>query len=307
MRLLLTIQQGNDNLTFSSSDLAPTVLDLLLCTPFPSSGTNSMALGLWTVVLSNYLKLLTGSLSMVGYSETIQGVTKVLFSFIAGCFADNQAKETGKHKRAVVLKISGLLSLLAMGVTIAALYIDRDHKYPDSHWTPSYWIMVIGLCLWGTFAGVYYPAMTAILADSVETGNRTRLYTYRWMLQMFTRALGPLLAAVLFMWVNPIPIEALKLKLCWYLVCALLHAEKLLLFFVFPLIICSAFEVSQYLCNLQLYVVLTLSSTFLGPFTFCPRKYTRTHMHIHIYFRTTAMCLAINGNLKTFGMFSWRE
>jgi MFS family permease len=43
--------------------------------------------------------------------------------------------------------------------------------------------------------------MTAILADSVETGNRTKLYTYRWMLQMSTRAMGPLLAAVLFTYV----------------------------------------------------------------------------------------------------------
>ena len=100
------------------------------------------------------------------------------------------------HSRAMVLKISGMLSFVAMGVTIAALYIDRHHTYPDPHWTPAYWLMVIGLCLWGTFAGVYYPAMTAILADSVETGNRTSLYTYRWMLQMFTRAMGPLLGAV---------------------------------------------------------------------------------------------------------------
>lgn len=48
---------------------------------------------------------------------------------------------------------------------------------------------------------VYYPAMTAILADSVETGARTQLYTYRWMLQMATRAIGPLMAALLFQFV----------------------------------------------------------------------------------------------------------
>lgn len=30
------------------------------------------------------LKLLTGSLVMVGYSETLQGITKVTMSFIAG-------------------------------------------------------------------------------------------------------------------------------------------------------------------------------------------------------------------------------
>ena len=105
--------------------------------------------------------------------------------------------------QARVLFISGLLSFLAMGVSIAALYVDRDHTYPDASWTPEYWIMVIALCLWGVFAGVYYPAMTAILADSVETGNRTSLYTYRWALQMVTRGMGPLTAAVLFHYWTP--------------------------------------------------------------------------------------------------------
>ena len=67
-------------------------------------------------------------------------------------------------------------------MTIVALYIDRHHHYPDPTWSPAYYVMVIALCLWGIFAGVYYPAMNAILADSVETGARTKLYTYRWIL-----------------------------------------------------------------------------------------------------------------------------
>lgn len=50
--------------------------------------------------------------------------------------------------------------------------------------------MVLALCLWGLFAGVYYPAMNAILADSVETGGRTSVYTIRWMLQMVRLAVA---------------------------------------------------------------------------------------------------------------------
>jgi len=161
-----------------------------------------MMLGIWSTLLSNYLKLLTGSLKMVGYSETIQGVAKVAFSFISGILTDKKDKTGGgKAKRQHVLWWSGWLSFLAMGVSILALYIDRDHKYPDPHWSPAYYVMVIALVLWGIFAGVYYPAMNAILADSVETGARTKLYTYRWMLQMATRAIGPLMAALLFQFV----------------------------------------------------------------------------------------------------------
>lgn len=175
---------------------------------------NSTALGIWSTILSNYLCALTGSLAMVGYSETIQGVTKVTMSFVSGCASD-QKRKAGKEQRARVLFISGLLSLLAMGVSIAALFVDRNPSSPstntssresgsgdchsgDGEWTPAYVLMVVALCLWGVFAGVYYPAMTAILADSVETGNRTNLYTYRWSMQMVARGLGPLTAALLF-------------------------------------------------------------------------------------------------------------
>ena len=39
---------------------------------------------------------------------------QVLFSFVAGCFADKSKQDGTGHQRALVLKVSGLLSFLAM-------------------------------------------------------------------------------------------------------------------------------------------------------------------------------------------------
>lgn len=108
------------------------------------TGVNSCVLGLWTAILSNYLKLLTGDLAMVGYSETMQGVVKVTFSFVAGYFADRHKRDTAGHhkeKRAWVLEIAGMLSLIAAETSLIALFADdiftpyrTDSSYPDDSW-----------------------------------------------------------------------------------------------------------------------------------------------------------------------------
>lgn len=52
---------------------------------------------------------------MVGYSETLQGVTKVAFSFISGCLADKKKGGGGKEQRAVVRKATFVNCRTLMG------------------------------------------------------------------------------------------------------------------------------------------------------------------------------------------------
>ena len=54
------------------------------------------------------------------------------------------------------------------------------------------------LCLWGAVQSIINGPAQALYADSIETGERSRYFTYAFSLCMVASVLGPVVAILLF-------------------------------------------------------------------------------------------------------------
>jgi MFS family permease len=86
------------------------------------------------------------------------------------------------------MKIGGLLGFLS-AFALAYAILHRTHEYE---------CICVALCFWGSYYGVINPSMEAIFADSVATGSRSKLYTYKQMAYVTAFGIGPLISLVLF-------------------------------------------------------------------------------------------------------------
>eukprot|EP00906_Rhabdomonas_costata_P029156 RCo041161 len=150
----------------------------LLCTLFSGISSGMMYFG----VLPAYLYLLTGgSNTKVGAVEGVQGMLTTLTSIVIGYYTDLPGV-----KRQTILRIGGVLGLLGTGAIYGALFVENF----ASMWVALSLLGIVGAFSWGP--------LETILADSVETGRRSAIYTARTVLGLGSGCLGPLLAVVLF-------------------------------------------------------------------------------------------------------------
>ncbi|EKX38858.1 hypothetical protein GUITHDRAFT_89258 [Guillardia theta CCMP2712] len=142
--------------------------------------------GMWgNAMLSVYLLKLTNSTKRVGFAEGAQGVCMAISALPAGYLAD-------KFGRSRLLKVAVVVGLLALTTGQAAIWFCQS----DSS---SYISMLVSLCLWGTFTGISNPALEALFADSVESGRRSSLYTWKATFVSLANATGPTLNVALFL------------------------------------------------------------------------------------------------------------
>ncbi len=113
---------------------------------------------------------------LLGVTAGISGISMTLFVFPAGFLAD-------KFPRDRMLKAAAYVGIAAMLTLGAANNII---------------LIMVALFLWGLFQGVSRPAFESILADSLETGNRSGIYSKIHLVQQFSMASGPFLNVLLF-------------------------------------------------------------------------------------------------------------
>lgn len=172
---------------------------------------STAARGVWAwVTLSLYLKSLTGATFDVGLSEGIQGGVQAFVAVIAGVYAD-------RFRRDHVLRVGGLLGLIAIGMTAFALMIPdkvligHEPEVVASNSTDSapsddqkhaatlrYLSISIALGLWGMYQGVWNTVMETVFADSVKTGDRSKFNTRKFMLLQASSVVGPIVAIAIF-------------------------------------------------------------------------------------------------------------
>lgn len=176
---------------------------------------STAARGVWAwVTLSLYLKSLTGSTFNVGLSEGIQGAVQALTAVVAGIYAD-------RFRRDVGLRVAGVLGMLAIGATVAALMIPDEvlvghpisptnssaggGSHADNHASDMaratnirYTMISTALGLWGMYQGVWNTVMETIFADSIKTGDRSEFNTRKFMLLQAASIVGPIVAVVIF-------------------------------------------------------------------------------------------------------------
>jgi MFS family permease len=99
-----------------------------------------------------------------------------LVIFPSGYFAD-------KYRRDWLLKSAAVIGVIAIGVAFYA---------------SSLFQILIALIFWGLFQGLTRPSLEAIFADSVITGNRSRIYSLKHSVQQVSMASGPFVNVGLF-------------------------------------------------------------------------------------------------------------
>lgn len=162
-------------------DLNPNVKLAFIFTALQSFGR-----GIWMGnILSLYIVLFSENANgffgltsneLLGVTAGISGISMTLFVFPAGYLADKFPRDRMLKAAAYV----GIVAMLSLGVANNIILI------------------MIALFLWGLFQGISRPAFESILADSLETGNRSGIYSKIHLTRQFFMASGPILNVLLF-------------------------------------------------------------------------------------------------------------
>lgn len=137
-----------------------------------------------STMLSVYLLQLTDNAKYVGFAEGTQGMCMALIAIPSGFLADRLGRER-------ILRCAAVVGLLATTTVSVALWWTGGEQQV-------YAFMVVGLGLCGLYNGLSSPALDALFADSIATGDRSALYTAKQMCVFLASATGPLVNVVLF-------------------------------------------------------------------------------------------------------------
>ncbi|TET32698.1 MAG: MFS transporter, partial [Candidatus Heimdallarchaeota archaeon] len=113
---------------------------------------------------------------VLGLTSAASGITMTIFVFPAGYFAD-------RFRRDILLKIAGVIGVIGL----AFIAFGNSFLY-----------IFIALFLLGLFNGLVRPSLEALFADSVESGYRSKIYSWAHLVRQFAMAVGPIIGAILF-------------------------------------------------------------------------------------------------------------
>jgi MFS family permease len=115
----------------------------------------------------------------VGFITAVMGVSQLLTSFPAGYYSD-------RFRRDTLLKGAAVVGVTAVGATLYAC------------WRGDYAALVAGLAVWGCYWGISNTSMSALFADSIPQGQRSKYFTQRSLLVNLGFALGPTVSLTMF-------------------------------------------------------------------------------------------------------------
>ncbi|MBN2788737.1 MAG: MFS transporter [Candidatus Delongbacteria bacterium] len=117
---------------------------------------------------------------LLGVASGITGISMTALVFPSGALAD-------KFGRDKLLKTAAFFGIAAM-ITMA--------------FSSSMAGILVALFLWGAFQGLNRPAFQSILADSLVTGKRSKVYARMHLVRQGGMAFGPFLNIVLFLYLG---------------------------------------------------------------------------------------------------------
>lgn len=151
----------------------------------------SFGRGIWMGnVLSSYIYLIAGeSNELLGLTSAITGLAMTITVLPAGILAD-------KFSRTKILRAASVFGLLGL---VSALFAS------------DLILIIIALLFWGLFQGINRPAIESIFADSVESGNRSKTYSWAHLVRQFAMAAGPFVNVGIFLFIGNVwEIDVLK-------------------------------------------------------------------------------------------------
>ena len=137
--------------------------------------------GIWgDNILTLFTYLITNNSNfLVGLLTGIVGFTQVIFTLFTAIFAD-------KYPRKLSLQIGGIVSLI--GIITSSIAVGMEH----------YLFLLISMIIWGLYWAFTSPALDALLADSVEMGNRSRVYSWSYTMRNIGNSVGPIVSLIMF-------------------------------------------------------------------------------------------------------------
>ncbi|MFX0123558.1 MAG: MFS transporter [Candidatus Hodarchaeota archaeon] len=117
---------------------------------------------------------------ILGNLFTIQGLASTIFVFPSGFFAD-------KYRRDLLIRISVIFGVLAQLTLIFSTTLAWDPQAALN-------ILFVSEALGGLGWGLSGPASRALLADSIEPGERSRVFANMFFVNLVASATGPILA-----------------------------------------------------------------------------------------------------------------
>jgi MFS family permease len=147
-------------------------------------------------VIAAYVYLLkSDDPKFVGILTCITGIAQLLSGFPAGVLAD-------KYRRDTLLKASSAFGVVAATLTLIATQIDH------------FILLGVALSCWGFFWGVSATSLSALFADSISDGERSKYFTKRSICQTIGNSTGPLVGLIVFSYIgNEWTIEECKFVL----------------------------------------------------------------------------------------------
>lgn len=145
---------------------------------FAFSFVTSLGRGIWMGnVLSAYIYYFSDKSNItLGQTSLAMGLTMTIFVFPAGIFAD-------RFRRDILLKVASVFGVASLAVILFGSNMLS---------------IFVALSLWGFFQALTRPALESILADSLESGTRSRVYTWLHLVRQFAESIGPFVSVLLF-------------------------------------------------------------------------------------------------------------
>jgi hypothetical protein len=171
--------------------------------------------GVWDQhVMSLFVYLITnGSNYRVGLLTGVSGIAQICCTFATATIGD-------RYPRHVILRHGSEFGIAAILLSICAILL--------SHFS----LLFLSMVLWGFYWAITNPTLDAMIADSIERGSRSHVYSWVATIRFLGRAFGPLASVLLFLWIgNDWSISQ----------CQLVMTEGLILF-ALPVILLSNFR-----------------------------------------------------------------
>ncbi|NHJ41234.1 MAG: MFS transporter, partial [Asgard group archaeon] len=152
---------------------------------FAFYATNSLGRGIWMGnVLSLYISIFVTDLTFLGMEDNellgltsiASGIFMTIFVFPAGALAD-------KYRRDKIIKISSIVGVAGLIILIIGY---------------NFTMILVSMALWGLFNAMVRPSLESIFADSVESGYRSKLYSWGHLVNQAAMAIGPFINVGLF-------------------------------------------------------------------------------------------------------------
>ena len=178
---------------------------------FAFSFFQSFGRGIWMGnILSSYIFLIANeSNELLGLTSAITGVAMTMTVLPAGYLSD-------RFPRDRILRSAAVVGLLGLVFALVATDI----------------VMIfIALLFWGLFQGMNRPSLEAIFADSVESGNRSKIYAWNHLTRQFAMASGPFVNIIMFVFLGDVwDITVLKMVMSFGLIISMISLASLVFF-----------------------------------------------------------------------------